>query len=272
VDALAYYLPFHFYRGSWGIYLKASGLLSVAAMLLRASAYLPGSALLELARQILLEHERFHFLTEVACSRAEVATARRLYNAYFSNHHAATLEEALANARSHRVALQKQPHSIRSAVEQWMLSMEPGYRDFKRYISAPAFSIGTRTATQLMLGPAGAKSSLDLPSEFLYAGLSRRAPVPLYIVADVGFLGILKPFPKYEGIQVLVHTNDHPPPHIHVQIPPGTDYTRLAWPGLEPLKNDPSLSRSELRRLQTYIEKYGKGIEGKITTVYAIGG
>jgi hypothetical protein len=270
VDTLAYYLPFHYYRDSWGIYLKASGLLSVAAMLLRASPSLPASALLDLARHILLEHERFHFLTEVACSRAEVAAARRLYHAYFMNRHAATLEEALANARSHRVGLQKQPASIRGAVERWMLSMGPGYRDFKRFVSAPAFSKGTRVATQLMLLPGGAKASVGSPSEFLYAGLSRQSPVPLRLVTDVGALRILKPFPKYEGMQVLVHTNDHPPPHMHVQIPPGTDYTRLTWPELEPLKNDPSLSKAEHRKLDLYIDKYEEGIEAKIQTVYAL--
>lgn len=271
IDALAYYLPFHYYRHSWGIYLKASGLLSVAAMLLGASPSLPGSTLLELARHILLEHERFHFLTEVACSRAEVPAARRLYHAYFLNRHAATLEESLANARSHRVALQKQPALIRDAVERWMLSMGPGYRDFKRYVSPPTFSKGTRVATQLMMAPAGAKVSAGSPSEFLYAGLSRRSPVPLHLVADVPALKILKPFPKYEGIQVLVHTNDHPPPHMHVQIPPGTDHTRLTWPELEPLKNDPSLSKAEQRKLDSYIEKYGEGIDTKIKTVYAFG-
>jgi hypothetical protein len=92
--------------------------------------------------------------------------------------------------------------------------------------------------------------------------------VPVFLVRDVAGVGILKPFPKYAGIRVLVHTNDHPPSHVHVEIPPGRDFTRLTWPNLQPLPGDPSLTVKQRRSLDEYLSKYREQIDQKVQEVF----
>lgn len=68
------------------------------------------------------------------------------------------------------------------------------------------------------------------------------------------------------GLQALVHTNDHPPPHFHLLLDDAE--VRLEWPRLEPLKGDRRLSRKERKRLDSYLSEYGREIEEKINLVY----
>jgi hypothetical protein len=264
-DVLAYYLPFHFYRVRWGIYVRASGLLAVASMLAGASGR-PAAQFLDLAYQTLVQHERFHFYTEVACSRAEIASRSPLYRSYFAHRRAAALEEALANAQAIRIALKGQGLLIQTAIETWMRSQGPGYRDFGRWVTRGCFSEGRQLISGVMIrlvsgtGPPG-------PTEFLYESLSRTR-APIYMVCDTAGVGALKPFPKYLGIRILVHTNDHPPPHVHVQISDGRAVTRLQWPSLQPVKGDPTLSTVERSTVDSYLQRYGAEIGERVQRVY----
>ncbi len=294
IDVLAYYLPFHFYdNGRWGVYLRASGVVAVASMLASASGRTLSQDLLSIANAILLQHERFHFLSEIACSRAELVTEYELYRHYFHDRGATAVEEALCNAHAFRTALRRQPTTIRRQVKQWMQAQGPGYRDFEQCLSASTFLRWQRIAAQRMQGSArgielrsngiraGGKTRLrvhhswaqigprsqPMPTEFLFAGLARAA-APTYLVGDVPGVGVLRPFPKYEGLRVLVHTNDHPPPHIHVEIPPGRDFTRLEWPALQPLPGDPELSGKQRKSLDKHVSKYSDQIDQKIRRVY----
>lgn len=72
-DALAYYLPFHFYPNTWGIYIRAAGVWSLARRFALPNR-LPGPSELAAAYDLLLEHERFHFIAEYAAARVEVIT------------------------------------------------------------------------------------------------------------------------------------------------------------------------------------------------------
>lgn len=287
IDVLAYYLPFHFYAHGWGIYLRASGILSVASMLASASGRGLSRELLDLASAILLQHERFHFLSEVACSRGELISDNELYRHYFHDRGATAVEEALSNAHAFRTALRRQPATVRDQVKQWMQVQGPGYRDFARCLTPSAFTVWCRIAANRMLGSVGIKltsSSLrvgklkltktcprphtkPVPTEFLFSGLAR-STAPTFLVRDVPGVGVLRPFPKYAGIRILVHTNDHPPPHIHVEIPPGRDFTRLEWPALQPLGGDSVLSGSQRKSLDEYLSKYREQIDQRIRQVY----
>jgi hypothetical protein len=267
-DVLAYYLPFHFYRTSWGIYVRASGVKAIASMLASASGR-PIGELSELAYQILLEHERFHFFTEVACSRAEVSARSPLYSLYFAHRRAAALEEALANAHSIRAALRDQPAVVRSATEAWMRGQGAGYRDFSRWLTRSSFLRGRRVSTSVMVGYVSGSGSLG-PTEFLYDGVSR-FPVPTFMLHDVAAVRTFKPFPKYLGIRIVVHTNDHPPPHVHLQNSAGYHIARLHWPNLEPLKGERPLSSSERSTLTSYLERYGSDVSERVQRVYGVG-
>ncbi len=267
IDTLGYYLPFHLYGSDWGIYLRESGVLSVASIL-KASTLAPGDfALVDRGRQLLLDHESLHFKAEVACARAEVVAKQRLYDAYFKDGFAAAHEEALANASAFR-GLRPEPAVIQERVATWMRHQGPGYRDFDRWRGSAQFATGCRRASQHMLKTLrGPRSSRREPAEFLFDSIGRFKP-PIYIVFDVLLATALKPFPKAHGMRVLVHTRDHPPPHLHIEIPPGHPLTRYEWPRLQPLKGDPRLSSSESRNLDAYIADYGGDIDAKIRAVY----
>jgi hypothetical protein len=81
-EMLAYYLPFHFYRTAWGIYIRSAGVWALARRLALPKK-LPDANVLASAYNLLLDHERLHFFAEYASSRVEVVTAGACYDAYF---------------------------------------------------------------------------------------------------------------------------------------------------------------------------------------------
>jgi hypothetical protein len=95
-----------------------------------------------------------------------------------------------------------------------------------------------------------------------------RLKPPVRVVLDVSLASILKPFPKAHGMRLLVHTRDHSPPHVHIQVPPGKDFTRYRWPNLEPLNGEPKLSSDRRRALNAYLADYGGEIDAKVQAVY----
>lgn len=103
-----------------------------------------------------------------------------------------------------------------------------------------------------------------------FVGLDATPSVPLVRVNDLGSsaASVLRPFPKAYGMQVLVHSNEHPPPHVHIQVD-GRDYTRYAWPSLQPLKGDAALPGQVRRALNRYVKKYGASIDERVRIVYA---
>jgi hypothetical protein len=267
IDILAYYLPFHLYDSDWGIYLRESGVL-VAASIVKGSALAPGDRVfLERGRRLLLDHELMHFCAEAACSRAEVVSKYPLYRPYFHDGFAAAHEEALANASAFR-GLHDEPPVIKDRVATWMRHQGPGYRDFERWVNSARFAAGCRCASQHMLKIfPGARSSRPEPAEFLFDSTRRFKP-PIYVVLDVSLATALKPFPRAHGMRVLVHTRDHPPPHIHLDIPPGRPFTRCEWPSLQSLEGDTRLSSAGRRNLDAYIAEYGSKIDQKVRAVY----
>src|SRR5262245_4986883 len=267
IDTLAYYLPFHRYESDWGIYLRESGVLVVASILKGSRLGRGDSAFIDLGRQILLKHEHFHFEAEVACARAEVVASLRIYDAYFDDGFAAAHEEALANASAYR-GLHRQPAEILDRVSAWMKHQGPGYREFDKWVDSGKFRAGCRRAGQHMLKiVSGFRPARSEPAEFLFDSIGRLKP-PVRVVLDVSLASILKPFPKAHGMRVLVHTRDHPPPHIHIQVPPGKDFARYRWPNLEPLNGEPKLSADQRRGLDAYLADYGGEIDAKVQAVY----
>ncbi len=121
IDAYATYLPIHFFFESgddlncrWGIYISESGIARLAAELKSAfeqdeqSNRLPSATdkrfFLNVAYEILLRHELFHFRIESFALNAELMLESALYVPYLMNVYSEDygtddcLEEALANA------------------------------------------------------------------------------------------------------------------------------------------------------------------------------
>jgi hypothetical protein len=151
-----------------------------------------------------------------------------------------------------------------------MATQSPGYCDFSKWLP-PRFNDGERQAAALMTVESFVLNGLTVaqhPAEFLFRNASSH-PVPVYIILDlaVPWLRVVKPFPKDFGLQVYVYSNDHKPPHIHIECPPGTRRTRYQWPELTPLPRDPRLGTSEEKRLREYVHLYGRGIGRKVTAI-----
>jgi len=107
-----------------------------------------------------------------------------------------------------------------------------------------------------------------LGDRFLFFHISPlKSHVYIIMDIDVPWLRIAKPFPYHFGLQVYVYTNDHKPPHIHIDCPRGTAYTRYLWPELTPYPNDPRLSSSQEKALRSYISAYGSAIQHKVAAV-----
>lgn len=268
-EVLAYYLPFHFYRTAWGIYIRGAGVWALARRLALPKKR-PDANVLSSAYNLLLDHERLHFCAEYASSRVEVVTAEPCYDAYFKRRDAALHEEALANAYAIHGLHRRASLKLEKAASAWMATQGPGYCDYSKWLP-PRFNDGEREAASNMTAESFVLNGLadaQHPVEFLFRSASSRR-VPVYIILDlaVPWLRVVKPFPKDFGLQVYVYSNDHKPPHIHIECPPGTRRTRYRWPELTPLPRDSRLRASEEKRLRQYVDLYGPPIGRKITAI-----
>ena len=269
-DALAYYLPYHFYRdGIWGIYLRAKGILELAAELKGAPITHGSDAAVQAACVSLLEHEQFHCLTEAAATRSEVVVRSPVYHPYFWDRYATFHEEAVANACAHG-AIKKEHPAFVARLESWMRSQGPGYRDFHRYAGRSLRKGKLKCSHHIIrFAPPGVPLPSKLPSDFLFRKVRR---VPTYLVVDAEIArSVLRPFPNYNGVVIKVHTAEGTPPHpphIHVEMPVGEHVTRCQWPSLEPLDHDPALSGKQQARLREYLQRYGTDICEKLRSIY----
>lgn len=297
-DLLAFYLPFHYYTTDWGIYIRARGVLSLARRFDERGTGIH-SEQLAAAYAILLEHERCHFAAEYAASRIEVVTAYGCYDPYFSYAAAAPHEEALANSYA-LTALRRNAglRHLAAVAESWMGAQGPGYCDFADWLP-PNKTAGERLATVHMstaqadawhkthaqasttapVKPGGVPSPMPAgvvnrlhggqhPADFLFRRPAiRQAPVVLVIEPGVPWVRVGKPFPKEYGLQIYVYSNDHKPPHIHIDCPPGSFRTRYTWPDLRPLPGDSALRSSEEKHLRQYMSVHRQAIARRVAAI-----
>jgi len=268
-DTLAYYLPYHFYRnGVWGVYLKAKGILELAAELKGRPITHGRDDAIRVAIISLFEHELFHCFAELAATRTEVVVRSAVYHPYFFDRYAAFHEEAVANAYAHRQIRTKYSAFV-TPLEVWMRGQGPGYRDFHLY-RGRLLGKGKLKCSQhiIRFAPPAAPLPSKLPSDFLFRSAGA-GNVPLNLVVEPEIASdVLRPFPKRNGVVVKTHSREHPPPHIHVEMPPGREKTRCEWPSLEPLKGDPQLSNPERAKLREYLQRFGGEICERLRSVY----
>jgi hypothetical protein len=283
-EALAYYAPFHFYGPAhWGIYIRDWGLVHLVCAFKETRHLTSSDAwLLRGAYRFLLEHERFHFRTEIAATRLQfLAATQDLYKSHFYDPHAGWLEEAMANASAHgeltAEATMLGTPSLSPFVaflEKWMLTQPAGYRDYGIWSrSRYHYAKGMRglTARMLELGSPGHPMlqhadpyTLDLYKRSDYSLL------PVRRVRDSGLaaLAFFKPFPRTHGLQAFVYTRDHPPPHVHVEFVARGRVVKLQWPDLKPLDPDSQLSGSDRRAVCNYLTANHDDIFLKLQKTY----
>src|SRR5256885_4456701 len=145
-EVFAFYLPFHFYRSTWGIYIRLAGVWKLARRLALPKK-VPDLSVLACAYKFLLEHERHHFCEEYAASRIEVVTAQSSYREYFRDVDATEHEEAVANASAMRELQRYADARVVTAVVSWMGSQPSGYRDFEQCMPPRFVAAERRSAT-----------------------------------------------------------------------------------------------------------------------------
>ena len=141
-DALAYYLPHHFFRPHWwGIYLTYEGVAGLGAFL---QFYSHGRLSLDdaqlAAQRFLYYHEAWHHNVESFAFRLEASHHERLYVLGFQRHYSETLkedhcwEEGIANAYAYHHAPdhdrfdESAKDDIRNGLEIFMLGQPPSYQ------------------------------------------------------------------------------------------------------------------------------------------------
>jgi predicted RNA binding protein YcfA (HicA-like mRNA interferase family) len=155
-DALAFYLPFHYFHPHWwGIYLILEGAQELAKYLswLSGGLLAPSDAM-TVAQLFLYGHEAFHHIVEAFATRLEVSHRVPLYRTGFEKlfHHGFgtdnCLEEALASAYGYRKVKERafrkpnNPLKRKQALEalaKYIRACPPGYRTALKFIRETDF-------------------------------------------------------------------------------------------------------------------------------------
>jgi predicted RNA binding protein YcfA (HicA-like mRNA interferase family) len=114
-DALAFYLPFHYFHPQWwGIYLIAEGVEELARFLEQeTNGTLSSEEAIQVARLFLYGHEAFHHAVECFATRLEIVNRSPLYRTHFEAvyrsgmNRDASLEEGLASAKGYALVADK---------------------------------------------------------------------------------------------------------------------------------------------------------------------
>lgn len=274
IDALAFYLPFHFYR-RWGIYVLESGLLSLAADIdhiarhAGATRVTPSQAL-EFAYRILWSHEFFHHMTEVACARLQhwQPPAQWLYPTYFQQPEAGLDEEALANAyalkQAKRNHLSDADKALRQATRVWMRELGPGYRDFQS-CEGVLHAIAKDRQVDHMAGCGSAGAGAPLFPGRLYRDIPI-VHVPTYLVHDAGgVVGFIRHLPSFGPLKVWTYSNDHKPPHVHTGSHPAAARSeRFGWPDRT---NMDGAKPKIVKQFNDYADRYSTEISANIDRI-----
>lgn len=148
VDALAWYLPFHYFALDWGIYVKEQSILEIAALIYVRMGQPQMTAklsqdLCRMSLTVLYLHEAFHHKVESFATRLEMATLTPVYRSYKNNvvkvvrNTDSHLEEAVACAemlvRLDEVAYRKgvanqTRQATKKFLQAWIPQLNPGYR------------------------------------------------------------------------------------------------------------------------------------------------
>jgi predicted RNA binding protein YcfA (HicA-like mRNA interferase family) len=149
VDALAWYLPLHYYGPDWGIFIKEIEVIRIAGLIKQRLGggrpdWIETQELCRVALSALYLHEAFHHKIESFAIRLEISRLSPVYIQYDENVFKAllgtdgVLEEAIACSEMHtRLRKEKSFHGnvryhVKTAalrfLEEWIPTLPPGYR------------------------------------------------------------------------------------------------------------------------------------------------
>jgi predicted RNA binding protein YcfA (HicA-like mRNA interferase family) len=145
-DALAFYLPFHYYFPDWwGVYLTVEGVFALARFIwLHTGNVITPDQARVVSRLFLYGHEAYHHAVECFATRLEVTHRVPLYRHGFEALYQRTAgsddaqEEALATAKGYALAgrvarrlfrgQRPKQRAVQDALADYILGCPPGYR------------------------------------------------------------------------------------------------------------------------------------------------
>jgi predicted RNA binding protein YcfA (HicA-like mRNA interferase family) len=157
-DALAFYLPFHYFHPEWwGIYLVAEGVEELARFLERETVgILRSEEAVQVARLFLYGHEAFHHAVECFATRLEVVNRSPLYRTHFEAVYRTgmrrhdSLEEGLASAKGYALVANKafasrekaKTQAALQAIELYLGRLPPAYQGALELLAPSKFREG----------------------------------------------------------------------------------------------------------------------------------
>lgn len=157
-DALAFYLPFHYFHPEWwGIYLVAEGVEELARFVeKKTGGILRSDEAVRVARLFLYGHEAFHHAVECFATRLEIVNRSPLYRTHFEDVYRAglrrnaSLEEGLASAKGYALVGKKafgsrekaKTRASLKAIELYLGCLPPAYQGALELLTPSEFREG----------------------------------------------------------------------------------------------------------------------------------
>jgi hypothetical protein len=143
IDALGWYMSFHYVGAQWGIYLPVSGILFMATRVFN-NIDAPIFTKIQMSIRAIHQHELFHFAADYMSSQLELLTESACFNpsremkdydlGYIPE------EEKLANANMIRSFWGRRFRGKTAALRNFVLDSPPGYRDGGKVTNHKAFN------------------------------------------------------------------------------------------------------------------------------------
>ncbi len=201
IEALAWYSSFHFDSSDWGIFIPVSSLYYLEERVFR-SASRSQERRLQMAFELILEHELFHFATDYACAQWEIIVRSPLWS--FLTHQRLqkdgrylVQEEKMANAYMLRRFKQHGTAAGYRCASSFSRSQPLGYREAEEAISDDAFEHGLTELLKYYLGVLTIRKgvrflsgALDLSQSFPLGDHLDVSACPIHLIADHNQLGM----------------------------------------------------------------------------------
>lgn len=291
IDLIAYYKSYHYHRDEYGIYIKLTKFANLISEIMNFSNT-PFSEARNFALQMILEHERFHFITELFATFGEIFHQDGLFDYYSRNYYRKTfstpdcIEETLANYFSVSCHPEWNTTQI-DFIEQFFRYQPDGYRQALNVSQSNELDYFYKLESQILNRVSNQNSSIishylmsSEPSSIiknliLALPLSRFTTkgwlnIPIYIEMDTTepdqFMGILKlVFPKlefkYKRNSKVNHLNFFRYSAYDSYTVPHTTYINIdsdgRWESLDRnnIHKYGKFSRFDLNRIATYLRK-----------------
>lgn len=207
IEALAWYVSFHNSEDEWGIYIPMTSVHYLVSRLFEKEK-ISETRKFNLAFELLLNHERFHFMADYAQTQTELllgVACRYLLKNQFVKGRYLEIEEALANAFMLNQLKNSVTKKQLGKIINFVLNQPRGYRDALPYSEdSEYFNHGLSEVVKAYVGIVAldknvslSVSSIDWQSGFISPEKTDWSECPVYLIQDDELLGLPPLVPKF---------------------------------------------------------------------------